>query len=245
MVEPNAAQRTAAVDELVRSVQSAGLQCVRVPRAYGLPIACAGSCGGPGAFRVLGEWWGCQLSTGPESAMRGRLQCIVVCAEGASCDVIVNDRVSTIVDPGSYGGGGGFSWHFNFAWESLRFKLTTKFPTRNSGFSPNFSHTSGTHCGLWRVIHLTGGPAKFPTAKFNTAQHLARNFPPSRNVSAGGACCGVVGTASGFLASLPFRSQVCDSRESAAAISPGKCRGVALCPLVGAQVLQFGRHVPV
>ena len=46
--------------------------------------------------------------------------------------------------------GGGVLWHFNFAWEISRFKLTAKFPTRNSGFSANFSHTSSTHCGLWR-----------------------------------------------------------------------------------------------
>ena len=49
-------------------------------------------------------------------------------------------------------GGGGFLWHFNFTWEILRFKLTMKFPTRNAGFSANFSHTSSTHCGLWRGV---------------------------------------------------------------------------------------------
>ena len=47
-------------------------------------------------------------------------------------------------------GGGGVSWHFIFAWEISRFKLTAKFPTRNSVFSANFSHTSSTHCGVWR-----------------------------------------------------------------------------------------------
>ena len=69
------------------------------------------------------------------------------------------------LEPGSswsdivcYRGGGGVSWHLNFAWEISRFKLTAKFPTRNSGFSANFSYTTSTHsthCGLWRgVIHL-------------------------------------------------------------------------------------------
>ena len=33
---------------------------------------------------------------------------------------------------------GGGLWHFNLAWEISRFKLTAKFPTRNSGFSANF-----------------------------------------------------------------------------------------------------------
>ena len=45
---------------------------------------------------------------------------------------------------------GGMSWHFNFAWEISRFKLTAKFPTRNSGFSitigpRNNAMTSGVH----------------------------------------------------------------------------------------------------
>ena len=54
--------------------------------------------------------------------------------------------------------GWGVSWHFNFVREISRFKLTAEFPARNSGFSANFSHTSGTHCGLWRVvIHSTRG----------------------------------------------------------------------------------------
>ena len=42
-------------------------------------------------------------------------------------------------------GGGNFRGTSNFAWEISRFKLTAKFPTRNSGFSANFSHTGSTH----------------------------------------------------------------------------------------------------
>ena len=66
---------------------------------------------------------------------------------------------------GPYRGGRGALWHFNFAWEISRFKVTVKFPMRDSGFSANFSHTSSTHCGLWR-----GGPHKI--------QGAPRNFPP-------------------------------------------------------------------
>ena len=51
-----------------------------------------------------------------------------------------------------------YPWHLNFAREILRFKLTAKFPTRNSGSSASFSHTSGARCGLWQgMIHSTRG----------------------------------------------------------------------------------------
>ena len=78
------------------------------------------------------------------------------------------------------GGGGGISWHFSFAWEISCFKLTVKFPKRNSGFSANFLPTSSTHCGLWRGVTTQhpGGSAKFPTAKFTTANLTWRNAPP-------------------------------------------------------------------
>ena len=61
----------------------------------------------------------------------------------------VRDRFSLMC--GKVQGGGGISWHFNFAWEISRFKLTAKFPARNSGFSAKFSYTTSTHsthCGL-------------------------------------------------------------------------------------------------
>ena len=79
-----------------------------------------------------------------------------------------------------YRGGGG-SWHCNFAWEISRFKLTAKFPTRNSGFSANFSHIGGTHCGLWRlVIHSTRGLREISHSEiYHREFDLARNFPPS------------------------------------------------------------------
>ena len=79
------------------------------------------------------------------------------------------------------GGGGGISWHLNCTWEISRFKLTAKFPTRNSGSSANLSHTSGTRCGLWQGGGGTqnpGGSAKLPTAKFTTANLIWRNPPP-------------------------------------------------------------------
>ena len=78
-------------------------------------------------------------------------------------------------------GGGEFSWHFNFAWEIWRFKLTAKFPTRNSGFSVNFLHTSGTHCGLWRVvIHSTRGLREISHSEiYHHNFDLARIFLPS------------------------------------------------------------------
>ena len=66
--------------------------------------------------------------------------------------------------PFSNTGGGEFSWHFNFAWEISRFKLTAKFPTRNSAFSANFSHTSSAHC----IHSAQGAPRNFPQ----------RNLPP-------------------------------------------------------------------
>ena len=73
-------------------------------------------------------------------------------------------------------GGGGISWHFTFAWEISRFKLTAKFPMRNSGSSANFSHT------LWALAGGTtqnpGGSAKCPTAKFTTANLTWREIPP-------------------------------------------------------------------
>ena len=68
------------------------------------------------------------------------------------------------------GGGGDISWHFNFAWEISRFKLTAKFSTQNPGFSAKFSHTSSTRCGLWR-----GAPHKIPGALRNFPQ---RSIPP-------------------------------------------------------------------
>ena len=67
--------------------------------------------------------------------------------------------------------GGRGSWHFNFAWGILRFKLTATFPTQSSGFSTNFSHTHGTHCGLWRgVIHSTRGLREIYHREFDLAQ---------------------------------------------------------------------------
>ena len=78
------------------------------------------------------------------------------------------------------GGGGGFSWHFNFAWEISRFKLTAKFPTGDSGFSANFSHTSSTHWGLWQgVIHSTGGLREISHGEiYHREFELARKSPP-------------------------------------------------------------------
>ena len=75
--------------------------------------------------------------------------------------------------------GAGVSWHFNFAREISRFKLTAKFPTRNSGFSAKFSHTSGAHCGLWRgVIHSTGGLREISHSEiYHREFDLARNPP--------------------------------------------------------------------
>ena len=77
--------------------------------------------------------------------------------------------------------GGQISWHFNVVWEISRFKLTAQFPTRNSGSSANFSHTSATHCGLWR-----GVPLKIQGLRENSHSEiylrefdLAQNPPPS------------------------------------------------------------------
>ena len=83
--------------------------------------------------------------------------------------------------------GGGVSWHFNFAWEISRFKLTAKFPTRNSGFSANFSYTGSTHCGLRRGQDPLnpGGSAKFPTAKFTIANLTWRKILPPPPVGCG------------------------------------------------------------
>ena len=68
-------------------------------------------------------------------------------------------------------GGGGFRCTL-----ISRSKSTAKFPTRNSGFSANFSHTSGTHCGVWQVvIHSTRGLCEISHREFDSA----RNFPPS------------------------------------------------------------------
>ena len=85
--------------------------------------------------------------------------------------------------------GGGFSWQFDFAWELSRFKLTAKFPTRNSGFSANFWHSSGTHCGLWRVvIHSTRGLREISHSEiYHRDFDLARKFPSSCSFSS---CCG-------------------------------------------------------
>ena len=92
------------------------------------------------------EWAAASLAIQSEEEQSA--QAPKVCARlqttGACC------TVCTRCARGLYRGGGGISWHFNFAWESLRFKLTAKFPTRNSGSSANFSHTCSTHCGLWR-----------------------------------------------------------------------------------------------
>ena len=76
--------------------------------------------------------------------------------------------------------GGGISWHFNFAWEISRFKLTPKFPMRNSGFSANFSHTTSTRCGLWRgVPHKSRGVREISYSEiYHREFDLARNPPP-------------------------------------------------------------------
>ena len=78
--------------------------------------------------------------------------------------------------------GGRISWHFNFTWEISRFKLTTKFPTRNPEFSSNFSHASSTHCGLWRgVIHSGGGLHKISHCEISHSEiDLAQTPPPLR-----------------------------------------------------------------
>ena len=83
----------------------------------------------------------------------------------------------TSVDLDIQGRGAGVSWHFNFAWEISRFKLTAKFPTRNSGV---LRDTSSAHCGLWRggTTQNPGGSAQFPTAKFTTANLTWREIPP-------------------------------------------------------------------
>ena len=82
------------------------------------------------------------------------------------------------------GRGGGFSQHFNFAWEISRFRLTVKFPMRNSGFSANFSHTSGAHCGLWRVvIHSTRGFREISHSEiYHREFDLVRNYAPSCSI---------------------------------------------------------------
>ena len=69
----------------------------------------------------------------------------------------------------------------NFAWEISCFKLTAKFPTRNSGFSANIWHISVTHCGLWRlVIHSTRGLREISHSNiYHRDFDLARKFPPS------------------------------------------------------------------
>ena len=51
--------------------------------------------------------------------------------------------------------GGGWSWHFKFAWEISRFKLTAKFRVLR-GF---LAHPRYTRWGLWR-----GVPHKIPGA---------------------------------------------------------------------------------
>ena len=77
--------------------------------------------------------------------------------------------------------GGGGLWHFKFAWEISRFKLTMKFPTRNSGFSAKFSYTGGAHSGLWQgVIHSTRGLCKISHSEiYHRKFNLARKFPLS------------------------------------------------------------------
>ena len=92
----------------------------------------------------------------------------------------------------SYMGGRGISWHFNFAWGISRLKLTAKFPTRNSGFSANFSHTSSTHCGLWRgVIHSGGELREISHSEiYDHEFELARTPPPVyHNVSVSPSNC--------------------------------------------------------
>ena len=74
--------------------------------------------------------------------------------------------------------GGGGLWHFTFVWAISRFKLTTKFPTRNSGFSANFWHTSGTL--WWVVIHSTRELCEIShTEIYHRECDLAQTFPPS------------------------------------------------------------------
>ena len=98
--------------------------------------------------------------------LRVSLTCAGLCVWGGGS----NHKGGILLPVGTWGGGEKVSWHFNFAREISRFKLTAKFPTRNSGFSVNFSHASGTHCGPWRrVMHSTqGAPRNFPQ----------RNLPP-------------------------------------------------------------------
>ena len=90
--------------------------------------------------------------------------------------------VQLLKGTGVWWGGGGVSWHFHFAREISRFKLNAKFRTQNSGFSANFSHTSGTHCGLWRVvIYSTRGLLEISHSEILHHEFdLARSFPPSR-----------------------------------------------------------------
>ena len=75
-----------------------------------------------------------------------------------------------VVDVGYRGRGGDFRGTLISRGKFPRFKLTAKFPTRNSGFSANFWHPSGTHCGLWRGVphKIQGAPRNFPQ----------RNLPP-------------------------------------------------------------------
>ena len=64
-----------------------------------------------------------------------------------------------------YRGGGGVSWHFNFA-----FQIDRGISHVNSGLSANFSHAGGTHCGLWRgVIHSTRGPREISHSEIDLA----------------------------------------------------------------------------
>ena len=48
-------------------------------------------------------------------------------------------------------------------------------------FSADFSHTSGTHCGLWRVaIHSTRGLREISLSEiYHREFDMARKFPPS------------------------------------------------------------------
>ena len=78
-------------------------------------------------------------------------------------------------------GGGGFRGTLTSRWKFPIGKWAAKFPTRNSGFFTNFSHTSSAHCGLRRGYHTEnpGGSAKFSTANFTTANFLTwREIPP-------------------------------------------------------------------
>ena len=61
-----------------------------------------------------------------------------------------------------------------------RFKLTAKFPTRNSGSSADFSHTRGTHCGLSRgVPHKIQGLREISHSEiYHREFDVARNPPP-------------------------------------------------------------------